>query len=250
MKKLLSNRFLAVIALIVFFVMTFGVTMIAAADTNPYEQYYYKFSKPGIVISEAVRVYSEPSESSTSYGTSPVGYPCKVLGTYEEWSIVDLSLFEFDEHPDLTGYGFIKSAFVIENPYWIVLNNSTRLYSTPWETDKKENAEISGVYLIIEDHDPFYAVKHNLGLTGTSFVYKSDVGQYTREGQVFYVVVKKITPLLATPGGEQTNEVYRGTVVLVDEQTEEYLHVVITDDFTGETLTGWIKREYLQIVVN
>ncbi len=214
----------------------------------PYQESMYQYAHYGTVISSQLTVRREPDSNSSGYGRIKNGQSCKILGKYGGWLILDLSSLGLDGAPE--GIGFVKSNLVKEDPFWIVLTQYTLMYATPWQSMNLENGEQTDrVLLIIEEQYPFYAVQCKENSAGTSFIYQSDVGSYSRDGENLYVCVEDNVPLLDSPSGNPISTIDKFTIVNVDSYYGDYCHVTVNfRDYNA--YSGWVKTQYIQKVAN
>lgn len=248
MKKLLGNRFLAIVAMIIISTVILSLCSVAAADySDPYEPYFYQYAHPGTVVCSQLTVRTEPSTGARELGKLKNGQPCYIRGMYNDWYIIDLSSCGISSSAP---YGFAKEALIKQDPYWIVLTKYTYMYATPWQKECKRNGEqMNRVCFVIEEEYPFYAVQCKELTPGTSFIYMQDVGQYSQPDQNLYVTVYDPIPVLDSPYGNQITSVGKFFIADVDSAYDMYYHIVINAGAENE-ISGWVDSMYLQKIIN
>ena len=255
------------IALVMVLCMAFAILpTVAFADGYQNNPYTYNYSRPGTVLCRQCNVRSEPKTNAKSYGKLKNGQTVTIVGEYGDWTIVDLSSCGFNTQ----GTGYVKKGLIVPDPCWIVLTQYTNFYATPWNINGYKNGEQSGrVVLLIEEYYPFYAIQCCESTPGTSFIYMSDVGQYSQYGQNLYVVADEKVPVCDAPWGRQISSLDRFTIVNVlsggyansgiqdypfdnyDQcyENDGYYYVAVNYGQQDEYY-GYIKTQYLQKIIN
>ena len=219
------------------------------AEVAPYQDSMFQYAHYGTVASTRLTVRREPDSNSSGYGKITNGQSCKIVGRYGGWLILDLSSLGLPDAPE--GIGFVKSNLIRENPYWIATTQYTLMYATPWQKTNLENGEQSDrVFLVLEEEYPFYAVQCTEHAAGTSFIYQSDVGRYSRDGENLYVCAEDKVPLLDSPYGNQISTIDRFTIVNVDSNYGDYTRVTVNFRDYNAAYSGWVKTQYIQKIAN
>lgn len=244
----LKNFGSRLLAMVLIAVMALTCTAaVFAEEGNPYLDSYYDIPSSGVAVCFDTPVLAAPR--GEQIGTLEVGTECRVLGRYEErgrvWFIVDLTLFD-GFHAE---YGFVKVLYIVENPRWIMLTNPTSLYSTTWLNDNnRNNGEVSGLVMILDEDEDFYAVQYSGDFGGTSFLEKYLVQPYSQVGQEMYVL--PIGAPVYDSLHNQIGELPGMTVIQMDGPAAgDYLHIKANPG-TDDELSCWIVFQSLQKIIS
>jgi len=162
----------------------------ALADANRYyeAQYAYRFSRQGIVVCTNITVRESPSTSAGKYGQLHNGDVVYIVGETDGWYAIDLETAGLKEVS--YGIGYIKSSLVKSNPYWIVTTKYTPVYADPWGSGMSNGEMATGTpMLVVSENEYYLCVQTRHQSAGSSFIRRSDIGQYTPDCEPGYAVV-------------------------------------------------------------
>ena len=242
--RLLAMVFIAVMALTC-------TTAVFAEEGNPYLDSYYDIPSSGMVVSFEAPIMPTPSKESEPLGTLEAGTMCRILGAYEDddgylWYVIDLTIFDGFDAED----GLVSTMYMIEHPSWIMLSRPTTLYSTTWFNDNLfyNGKSLTGLVVVLDEDEEFYAVQYMNHFGGTSFVPKNHVRPYSQEGQELYVL--PIGAPVYDSLHNQIGELPGMTVIQMDGPAAgDYLHIKANPG-TDDELSCWIVFQSLQKIIN
>ena len=187
MKKLISV--LTLIALLITSLSCFTIASADGYNSNYYYSYQARWS--GIVICTNISIRESPSTSAKRYGQLHNGDVVTIVGENNGWYTILLSSTGLkDIPPDDYAVGYAKSSLIKANPYWIILTQYTAVYDDPWWTGNSNGEFVAETPLLVKSENEFYyCVQTKNGAAGSSFIRKSDVGQYTPDCEPGYAVV-------------------------------------------------------------
>ncbi len=247
----MKNFYTRFIAIVVIIMMALSCTVAAFADDgNPYQDSYYDIPSSGMVVSFEAPIMPTPSSEDVPLGKLEAGTMCRILGIYDNdgflWYIVDLAIFDgFDAE-----YGFIGYMYMIENPSWIMLAKPTTIYSTAWFNDHLfyNGRSITGLVVVLDEDEEFYAVQYMNHFGGTSFLVKNHVKPYSQEGHDLYIL--PIGAPVYDDSRNQIGELPGLTVIDVDDRSAgNYIHITANPG-TADELSCWIDFQSLQRIIN
>ena len=222
-----------------------GTSIVPEGYPPEFAQYLYPYSHTGTVICSQCNLRPDVT-TDWSYGQLKNGDTCVIVGKYDDWLIIDLASCKIDQ----TGYAFVKKELIKEDPYWIVTTQYTNLYATPWENEKMKNGEqYNRVFLVIEEQYPFYAVQCKESSAGTSFIYQSEIGKFSKDGQNLYVCAEDNVPIYDTRYWYQIGTIDIFTIVDVYSSSNGYYSVVVNEGEWNEYTAG-VNSQYLQKIIN
>ena len=229
MKKLTS------LLLVVLMMMTFMAASYAEDST------YYS-ERTGTVICTQLTVRSTPSTNGKSCGKLKNGQTCTIIGRTGDWYIIDLASCGFKNYPEGTGYA--KASLIVEDPRWIVLTKYTVMYADPWSMQKSNGEQSSRVLQVISENEWLYCVQTRETTAGSSFILKSDVGQYSNPDEYNFVVVGGDAALYDDTLSEQIATLKTFDIVQFIVSRDNFYKVRFEDS------VGWVKKTQLQRIIN
>ena len=215
----------------------------AAANAYLYDEPHY-----GIVICRQMNVRDRASTSGKAYGSIKNGQPVTILGVTEkgDFYVLDLASCGFAGYS--TGdYGYAKSSLIKMDPEFIATTKLTNLYATPWSTEKKNGEQTNRFFLIIDQHNEWFAVQAMEGSPGSAFIRSRDIGQYTPQYQSMYVVTWDTA--LYDDNMNHIQNVKRFTTGSMLDASGDY-SLVVFNEGTASELQAWILSQYLAPIFN
>ena len=244
------KRILSLIAALLLLSLPFSCALAdGAASWDPATQsYLYTGGRYGIVLCTRMNVRDQPSTRGNSYGSIKNGQPVTILGVTEkgDFYVLDLASCGFAGYS--TGdYGYAKSSLIKMDPEFIATTKLTNLYATPWSTEKKNGEQTNRFFLIIDQHNEWFAVQAMEGSPGSAFIRSRDIGQYTPQYQSMYVVTWDTA--LYDDNMNHIQNVKRFTTGSMLDASGDY-SLVVFNEGTASELQAWILSQYLAPIFN
>ena len=155
-----------------------------ATNAYLYSEWHY-----GIVTCRQMHVRDRASTNGSSYGQIKNGQTVKVLGITQDNNFYVLDLDSCGFTGTAPGaYGYAKSSLIKIDPEFIATTRTTNLYATPWTTELKNGEWNNRFFLVLAEHNDWYAVQLMETAPGTGFIRAREMGDYSSSTGYNFIV--------------------------------------------------------------
>lgn len=212
--------------------------------------------KMGLITSTTASVRSEPNTRATKYTSLKNGELVPITGETGEWYMVDLASVE-SLKGQMQGVGYILKTYVVTDSYYVTIQKSTKIYSSPWGKGPAVAEKVKGNQLLVlaeSEYGDWLSVQLNDGRAGVGFLKKSDLGyptyNYWYNGtwycSQYATVMKDNLEVRAGAGYNQQLIGYLSKDTIVKKYTQPYNgYQSIEFNYNGALVVGYVPSLYL-----